>query len=247
MSETTPARKVLFVSAADSIHIILISDVFWEALVYGRLPSADASVSAEQPELPWQLGISFLISVLVILTVQCFFCLRVSRVSCGNKPLLVIIALSALIQFGVAASILCPRDGLRNHVQEPLASANNVLPRLGLISGIVCDGAIAASLTYYLSSYRTGTLRTEPVIQQLIWLSVNTGAVLCLVTVCSWVLFETKQAPPSCMALHLVLTKLYVNSMIATLNTRRHFRTVLGRSIVPSSHDLSIFSKIATE
>ncbi|KZP28494.1 hypothetical protein FIBSPDRAFT_259546 [Athelia psychrophila] len=122
-----------------------------------------------------------------------------------------------------------------------------MLARMALISGIACDGTIAASLTYYLSSYRTGTPRTEPVIQQLIWLSVNTGAVLCLMTVCSWVLFETKQAPPSCMAMHFVLTKLYINSMIATLNTRRHFRTVLDRSIVSSSHGFSIFSKIATE
>ncbi|KZP28483.1 hypothetical protein FIBSPDRAFT_1039600 [Athelia psychrophila] len=273
----------LLVSAADFIHIILISDVFWQALVYSRLRSADASVSAEQSELPWLVTMSMvlqatrrelanayifpefvsydsyqkyggdlsvqLFQVLVILMVQCFFCLRVWRVSCGNKPLVAIIALSALIQFGATISILCAHAGFRNLVHEPLATAINMLARMAVISGIVCDGAIAASLTYYLSSYRTGALRTEPVIQQLVWLSVNTGAVLCLMTVCNWVLFErkTKHAPSSCMAVHFVLTKLYINSLVATLNTRRHFRTVLDRSIVSSSHGFSIFSKIATE
>lgn len=77
---------------------------------------------------------------------------------------------------------VCARAGFRNDILKPrLAPAHNAvreislyciililililtfpfqLARLELISGIVCDGAIAASLTYYLSSYRTGTLR----------------------------------------------------------------------------------------
>jgi len=105
------------------------------------------------------------------------------------------------------------------------------ISRVPYIANLWCDGAIAGALMYYFRAYRTGMPRTEPVMQQLIWLSMSTGLLLCLGSGIAWVVFETDPGSASCDGPMFVLGKLYLNSMLANLNSRKHFRSVIERSI----------------
>ncbi|KIM82550.1 hypothetical protein PILCRDRAFT_820405 [Piloderma croceum F 1598] len=216
---------VAILCAGDTIHVCLICDMFWDVLIHGRFIDESTTLT-----LPWQLGASFVIVILIIFAVQSFFCLRVWRVSYRNVVAVTIIGIAATTQLvaGFVSLGYSIHGALPADFFEP---GNNFFARLELISCIVCDGMISAALVYYFRKNRVGMARTEPVIQQLIILSVNMGVLLCIVTTVTLILFETGGGSYVLLASHFISSKLYVNSLIATLNSRRHFRRVVDRSM----------------
>jgi len=85
----------------------------------------------------------------------------------------------------------------------------------------VTDVFTAASLSYFLHKMRTGFKRSDTLINRLIIYSVNTGM---LTSVFSAAVLATYNIMPInfvYMSLYFILCKLFANSCIATLNTRR--------------------------
>ncbi|KZP06987.1 hypothetical protein FIBSPDRAFT_939741 [Athelia psychrophila] len=183
----------------------------------------------------------------VALLVHGFFCLRIWRVSYKNVKLCAVIILPALAQLGTAIYLTAAYNGEITDLYKP-GSANPWLASVPFAANIVSNGAIAGSLTYYFRSYRIGMPRTEPVMQQLIWLSTSTGILTCLLTALTWTLSLTDPGGASWLAILFVVGKVYVNSMMANLNSRRHFRTMVERTIDYSMH-ASAFdtTRLATE
>ncbi|KIM82479.1 hypothetical protein PILCRDRAFT_820340 [Piloderma croceum F 1598] len=220
-------NSILSASVLDTVHVCLVSDSFWDILLHAR-PLQKPSFTG----LSWQLTTSFTIVVFVMIIVQSFFCLRVWKVSGGNRFIVTIIILASVIQFGIA---VCTYEYI-----DP-TNKSRTLPRLNFISCLVCDGTIAASLVYFFRNFRVGQPRTEPVLQQLIVLSVNTGTLLCVITAMMLALFETKRGSAFLLAPQFISGKLYTNTLIATLNSRRGLRELVDRSIafslptIPSS------------
>jgi len=177
--------------------------------------------------LPWQLTASFVVVVFVSVIVQGFFCLRVWKISGRNWFIVTFIALASAIQFSTGIVVCIGEFG------HPTTSST-LFARLDLISALVCDAAISASLVYFFYSYRIGQPRTEPVLQQLIVLSVNMGVLLCLVTGAILILFETRRGSATSLAPQFISNKLYINALIGTLNSRRHLRELVDRSIAYS-------------
>jgi len=213
---------VSFLCVADTLHVCLLGNLFWNTFIYGRLLNRSLS-----SDIPWQLLASFIVESVVITTVQFFFCLRVWRVS-ENLILTLIIGMTSAFSFSTSNAFT-----LHNLFKGGGAATldDNTFPRLQMASSMICDFLISSSLVYYFHSLRVGMTRTEPVIHQLIILSVNVGVLLCLVTSVSLVLFEVKAGTFFSLAPQFVLSKLYVNSCTATLNARKHFREVVDRSV----------------
>ncbi|KZP12887.1 hypothetical protein FIBSPDRAFT_149228 [Athelia psychrophila] len=112
---------------------------------------------------------------------------------------------------------------------------------------ILADGTISGSLIYHFNSSRLGMPRSEPVMRQLIWLSMNTGLLLCLVTTVNYYL-ATNYSSASYLAPTFILSKLYLNSMMAALNTRRHFRAVFSRTMTDDiNFTAALASRVATD
>jgi len=144
------------------------------------------------------------------------------------------IGILTVMQFGVAMSF-----GVQ---QKPTGSRDpntNLSAQIQLISSMVCDIVISASLVYYFHSFRLGMKRTEVILQELIILSVNMGVLLCLVMTVTIILFEVDAGISEPLAAHMVLSKIYVNSLIATLNSRRRFRAIANRTIAFSLPTIS--------
>ncbi|KAF4622251.1 hypothetical protein D9613_009608 [Agrocybe pediades] len=105
---------------------------------------------------------------------------------------------------------------------------------ISLVCAVAADTIIAASLCTLLLKSRTGLKRTDSIITLLMAFSINTGlltsicAIACLVTYAIWpqrFVF---------MGIFFALSKLYVNSLLASLNARTAFRS--GREL---DYDLS--------
>ncbi|KZP12940.1 hypothetical protein FIBSPDRAFT_961001 [Athelia psychrophila] len=229
---------VLLLNIAELAQTLALSNMFWDVLICNKLPKAGGGASLDKSLMdPWQMKLSFVIIAVISLFVQGFFCLRVWRVSLGNVALFAVISISSLAQFIAMIYLTDTDDMIRDSENFQPGPTNNWLFSLGMLGNIICDGTVAGSLTYYFRSYRTGMPRTEPVMQQLILLSTSTGLLLCLLTASAWALAQINPHHSSnCLVPILIVGNLYVNSMMANLNSRRHFRAVVERTIDYSMH-----------
>ncbi|KZP26052.1 hypothetical protein FIBSPDRAFT_949839 [Athelia psychrophila] len=231
---------VLLLNIAELIQTSALASMFWRLLVANRSGLGGGAARADLAKShadPWQIKFSFAITALITLLVQCFFCLRVWRVSLGNVLLVLVIGISGLVQLGAMIYLVTHTDNMLDPVNYLSGSSGYWLFSLSFVANILCDGTVAGSLTYYFKSYRTGMPRTEPIIQQLIWLSTSTGLMLCLLNALAWGLAQVDpHHSAKCLAPLLVVGKLYVNSMVANLNSRKHFRAVIERTMDYSIH-----------
>jgi len=177
---------------------------------------------------------------LLICSLSSFFAFRIWRVSSRNWIVTSIIGISSAGQFGAGMAF---SNHLIKSTGIPLANAAG---RIQLICSIVCDITISASLAYYFFIFRTGMRRSNHILQHLIILSINMGVLLCLVAIATFILFQIKSGSSSLVTLapHFILIKLYINSLLATLNSRKHFRVLAQRTIefelptIPSTPDV---------
>jgi len=187
-----------------------------------------AERSERLTELSREVTASFIIAGFLVCIVQVFFCLRVWKVSGKNRVLAAVIAISSAMTFaaGLAVNII----QFKNPTSYPLQP----LCRCALVGAMVCDATICGSMVYFFRSYRVGQPRTEPVLQQLIILFVNMGVILCICAAATLILYETKRGTGASLTSVFISSKLYINSMMATLNVRKHLRKVANRSMTYS-------------
>ncbi|KAF8490830.1 hypothetical protein F5888DRAFT_1807870 [Russula emetica] len=138
-------------------------------------------------------------------------------VSRGNLLVTGLILGMALAQF-VMAVLFTIRSF---HLRVGQADEIKTLATTALSLGVATDILTAASLSYFLHKMRTGYKRSDTLINRLIIYSVNTGT---LTSIFSGAVLVTYNMMPDNLifiALYFILSKLYANSCLATLNMRR--------------------------
>uniref|UniRef100_A0A0W0F250 DUF6534 domain-containing protein n=1 Tax=Moniliophthora roreri TaxID=221103 RepID=A0A0W0F250_MONRR len=86
-----------------------------------------------------------------------------------------------------------------------------------LVGDILCAG----TLSYYLHTSRSGINSTDSLINKLIIHTVNNGAVTSMAGICLFVFIVPKPKSLIYFAIFQVLSNLYANSLLSTLNSRR--------------------------
>ncbi|KAL7278338.1 hypothetical protein ACG7TL_008314 [Trametes sanguinea] len=109
---------------------------------------------------------------------------------------------------------------------------------------VVGDTIIAATLIYVLRKSRTGFSRTDSVLDLLVIYTINSGL---LITVSSLFTFTFALRDPNSLiwaGISIVGVKLYSNSALAMLNSRRHLSSRMmgafeagSEDLVPRTHD----------
>ncbi|PCH42546.1 hypothetical protein WOLCODRAFT_53627, partial [Wolfiporia cocos MD-104 SS10] len=95
---------------------------------------------------------------------------------------------------------------------------------LGLGSVAFGDCLIAVALTVLLSRRRTGFSRTDSVIRLLMLYSIETGTLTSLCAISCLVTSATMQSGLVYMSIYFVLSELFLNSLLASLNARHSLR-----------------------
>jgi len=100
------------------------------------------------------------------------------------------------------------------------------LQYLGYSSGIMADFIITASLCVTLSRQNKQGLReaTSSALSELMIYAINTGALVGLLTIAELVTFAALPGTLIFQALYFILSPLYQNALLATLNARRRLR-----------------------
>ncbi|KII84002.1 hypothetical protein PLICRDRAFT_435591 [Plicaturopsis crispa FD-325 SS-3] len=92
---------------------------------------------------------------------------------------------------------------------------------LNFAAGTTADAYVASSLCYYLHKSRTGFPRTESLINVLMMYTINTGLLTAIDASLGMITYIVMPNNFIFLAFYLLLSKLYLNSYLASLNSRR--------------------------
>jgi len=116
-------------------------------------------------------------------------------------------------------------------VKKELGAVHQKIGQIGgsieLAATSLCDITISVSLWYYLHHGRSGFARTETVVKRLILYTVNIGLLTSGASSLTLILWLALPQNFGFISLTLIRSKLYVNSLLVTLNYRKIARATL--------------------
>jgi len=198
--------------ALEALHQAFIGHTTWYYVVENF---GDIFVYLKPPI--WSLCAQTVLGSLVGSIVKICFAMRVWKFSRGNYLVTGLIIGMVIAQFATAIFYTIKTFQL----QVDQAGQIRYIGSVALSLGMVTDVFTAASLSYFLHKMRTGFKRSDTLINRLIIYSVNTGM---LTSVFSAAVLATYNIMPTnfvYISLYFILCKLFANSCVATLNTRR--------------------------
>ncbi|KAI1798231.1 hypothetical protein LXA43DRAFT_1088358 [Ganoderma leucocontextum] len=213
----------------DSLHLALVVHAIY---FYAVTNFSNASVLAVPT---WSILAQIAVTGVSDLTVRSIFCHRVWRMSNGYWPLAIAIMVSSLVVFGGSIAFAVKSFGV------PTFAAFSQIADILYVSlgaGVVADVLIAGAMSVVLIRCRTGFSKTDSVLRTLIIYSINTGALTGLCALLCLVTYATMPENFIFIAFYFVLPKLFLNSLLATLNAREALRGANsgGMVSVPLSH-----------
>ncbi|KAI0761936.1 hypothetical protein BD413DRAFT_700017 [Trametes elegans] len=199
-------------SALDTLTIALITHAIYSYFVLDLGRYADLAV------LPWSVSVEVFITDIITVTVQLFFAQQLYRISHGNKLLAGIIVFFTIPVMAVGLFSVVENFQIRLFpVTIPLVSALGGMQAAVALTG---DILITGGLCYYFNHSRSGWASTNMLIDKLMVYAIQRGA---LTTIFQGVCLVTLVALPSrhiYVVFSMVVGKLYVNSLLASLNVR---------------------------
>ncbi|KAF8272842.1 hypothetical protein EI94DRAFT_163515 [Lactarius quietus] len=206
---------ILFVTVMDALQTIFSAYVNYWYLVLNFGNVENLEISI------WAFHTQVIFSTIIASAVQLYYARRVHRVS---------------------QSIICPTlivacVTLAFSVGMYYAARHTVL-------GTLADVLIASSMCWYLHRKRTGFARTDSIIMTLMLYSINSGLLTSILRIVTIISFAVLPASLICMAVFSTLVKCYVNSLLATLNSRDY---VYDRSTAANPENAYNLSTIRIE
>ncbi|KAL5519810.1 hypothetical protein ACEPAG_1470 [Sanghuangporus baumii] len=216
----------------DSTHMILSTvTIYWYLVLnFGNFENLDVGY--------WAMDIQTDFNGLIGLMVELFFAWRVWKVS-NSIWLITIITVLAFLHFSLG--IYFTVEGFRLGRFSEYSKLTWVTC-VGLGSAAACDMTIAISLVFYLLRSRTGFKQSDSIISTLVMYAINTGLFTGVCAAASTICFAFMPTNFVWLAFFWCLGKLYVNSLLASLNSRQALRKIAENRDVRASMNLPRFS-----
>ncbi|KZT21261.1 hypothetical protein NEOLEDRAFT_766707 [Neolentinus lepideus HHB14362 ss-1] len=173
-------------------------------------------------EIYWSVGVTVIFGILMSGVAHSFYIRRVWIMSQHNIPLtllLVILALGRFV-FGITAATLLytvPNWNEFHSQRLPLSTL-----AVGLSSGAAADIVVATSLIVSLKRQRTGFESTNSSIKLLMAYVIHTGLITSVVGVLILITYASIHRQLVFMGLVEIQSKLYANTLLASLNARAY-------------------------
>ncbi|KIJ66624.1 hypothetical protein HYDPIDRAFT_151309 [Hydnomerulius pinastri MD-312] len=207
---------VFSVWGLDMMHTILIVVAVWQSLI-GNF---------DQPQnmdiIPSALGLSVAVTAIITFLVHCFFANRIRKLTKKwyiAAPL-VFLAFLRLLSACVSTSEIIR---LRRY-SEFIKPYPSWVFTLGVTLSASVEFIITTTMIIFLGSRKTGFANMNHIINSLILYTLETGGITCLVTIASLICWLVMRHNLIFLGMHFAIAKLYANSLLATLNTRKRLR-----------------------
>ncbi|KAJ7837827.1 hypothetical protein B0H14DRAFT_3459962 [Mycena olivaceomarginata] len=197
----TAGKDRAFVKFAALGMIVLVISVTWTDLV------VDFGGMAQFMGTNTQIGVECVISACIAFLAQMYFVSQICHVKPagvkGNCVLYSVVPLTSLfLVFGLACAAVM--------------LMNQMTPHYNLHFQLVFGGAKGANAA--------GIASTSNLLDALSTLFMNRGAAVTLLQIFTFIMFFAFENPQYWLAPHLLLTKMYVNTFFAILNSRQYLR-----------------------
>ncbi|KAK4703613.1 hypothetical protein P7C70_g2608, partial [Phenoliferia sp. Uapishka_3] len=224
-------RRLYFLLVTGLLSLDLAHTVFSCWTVY------DATVShfgnlAHLAKAPWMFAVDPLMTGIVASVVQFFYAYRVYVMSKRGFALPLVICTFSAIQLGFA----CGGTAQIFHLQYYSKFQSWTYGvTIWLVCAAVADLFITGSLVYYLQRRKENVLQaTSSVCQKLTTLIIQTNGLTAACAVIDAILFATLSTSWH-VTVNLCLIKLYINSVLVSLNARADLERALLRSVASSA------------
>ncbi|KAJ7122814.1 hypothetical protein C8R44DRAFT_981080 [Mycena epipterygia] len=176
--------------------------------------------------IPWSFTAEKLLVTIITFIAQCFYAHTISKVSQDNsstKITTTFILFLAVGSFGLG--IYTTVHLFKNPALDSI-STRSFLIVSGLVQGLAAlnDIVITGSLSYYLHVRRNSIPSSEQLIDTLILYAVSRGVLTAIAQIMFLVLNVALPHRQFWLPFHMAVGKLYVNSVLATLNVRERLR-----------------------
>ncbi|KAI5825243.1 hypothetical protein K523DRAFT_323888 [Schizophyllum commune Tattone D] len=201
---------VLFLFVGDTLHTAFTMAYMYISLIkhFG-----DANYLATAT---WVFSTDPALTGIIGGSVQMFFAWRVKLLTGNIIVALIIAVLSvATILCGIATSIGC---GIVMYFVE--FQKFSVVVIIWLVGSSVSDILITGSLVFHLRNHKTGFKSTDTRVDKIIRLTVQTGMITCIWAFADLLVYLLDPVPWH-LLLNFPLSKLYTNSLMSSLNSRR--------------------------
>ncbi|KAH8985981.1 hypothetical protein EDB86DRAFT_3215793 [Lactarius hatsudake] len=208
-----PARPSYnaFTRVMDTLHTILCAyAVYWYLVLnFGNVESLGSTM--------WALNIQVIISVFISAPVRLYYTIRVYKVS---QSIFIPILIAALVVLGSSFGFLFTA---KEFIIKQFARFHSLtwIPCVGLTVGALSDLLIAAAMCWSLYRRKTGT---DSTIMSLMAYSINSGLLTSVLAGAMPISFALSPSSLIWLAFYWAMTKCYVNSLLAMLNSRDHVR-----------------------
>jgi len=225
---------ILFVTVMDALQTIFSAYVnYWYLVLnFGNVENLEISI--------WAFHTQVIFSTIIASAVQLYYARRVHRVSQSIIcPSLIVACVTLAFSVGMYYAARQIVVGLFSDF-----GALTWITCTALSSGTLADVLIASSMCWYLHRKRTGFARTDSIIMTLMLYSINSGLLTSILRIVTIISFAVLPASLICMAVFSTLVKCYVNSLLATLNSRDY---VYDRSTAANPENAYNLSTIRIE
>ncbi|KAF9456684.1 hypothetical protein BDZ94DRAFT_1275050 [Collybia nuda] len=210
----------------DTVHQIFMSHVLYTYLVTHFFNPAYLNV------VVWSLVAQVIASAFIGFIVQSFFVYRIWILSQNNIPIVAFVMMLVFAEFGLTTAYFIKGLSVTTFTELPrllrLSQSVNAVAAAG-------DILIAASLIFILYRSKTGFSRSDSIVNQLILYSLNTGFLTSVCALLSLITITVYPATFLFITFYTPLSRLYTNSVLATLNARKKLRL---RSTTQNSHSM---------
>ncbi|THG99989.1 hypothetical protein EW145_g7156 [Phellinidium pouzarii] len=159
-----------------------------------------------------------------------FFLLRIWTLSRKKKTITACIAVLIMLQITSGMAVVAK---VTRNPSLHITHAVEVVAALQLSSSLAADLLITATLVFYLNGGRSAmdyAFLSNSVTNGLIFYAISTGLMTSLVTLVNLALFLAAPNVGYWIVPYVVSSKLYVNSLLATLNSRRSMRKLINKN-----------------
>ncbi|KAJ7481331.1 hypothetical protein B0H11DRAFT_1224901 [Mycena galericulata] len=182
----------------------------------------DTSVMAD---IPWTIALTILVTAMQTCVVHLFYANKIHRSSGRNwfitAPIVCLASLRLLAALLATAEMI--HLGVWNDFAKPYP---HFLFTAGLSLSAGTDAIITICLCYYLRKIRklSSSSVMKSVFDRLTLYTLENGLITCLTTVASLTFWLALPMTSLSLSLHFIIGKLYPNSLLVLLNTRKELR-----------------------
>ncbi|KAH9161144.1 hypothetical protein EDB89DRAFT_2080917 [Lactarius sanguifluus] len=220
---------VAFVTFVDTLHTIICAyAIYWYLVLnFGNVENLQYDM--------WAMNLQVILSTVIFISVQLYYArqiyIMIQSLIC---PIIIVVSIfiaSFFSTFSLVKEIVLKRFSYFHSITWMTYVA------FGAVA--VGDTLVAASMCWSLYRRRTGFARTDSIIVTLMAYIINSGLLTGLLSLASTISIVVSPSSMIWMAFFWAMSKCYVNSLLAMLNSRDYIQSTTDRQ--DNAYNISSF------